>query len=41
MISAFDAWGETRNPTEHEQLRANLTAHMWSARGELLASYVV
>jgi len=41
MVAVFDAWGETRNPTEHEQLRADLTAHVWSDRGELLAPYVV
>jgi len=41
MVAVFDAWGETRNPTEQEQLRADLTAHVWSDRGELLAPYVV
>ena len=41
MVAIFDAWGETRNPTEHEQLRADLTAHVWSDRGEMLALYVV
>jgi len=28
MVAVFDAWGETRNPAEHEQLRADLTAHV-------------
>jgi len=41
MVAVIDAWGETRNFTEHEQLRADLTAHVWSDRGELLAPYVV
>jgi len=41
MVALFDAWGETRSPTEHEQLRTDLTAHVWSDRGELLAPYVV
>jgi len=41
MVDIFDAWGETRNHTEHEQLRADLTAHLWSDHGELLAPYVV
>jgi len=40
MVAVFDAWGETRNPTEHAQLRADLSAHVWSDRGELLAPYV-
>jgi len=41
MVAIFDAWGETRNRTDHEQLRADLTAHVWSDRSELLAPYVV
>jgi len=41
MVAVFDAWGETRNPSEHEQLRADLTAHVWNERGELLSPYVV
>jgi len=41
MVAVFDAWGETRNPAEHEQLRADLTAHVWNDRGEVLAPYVV
>jgi len=41
MVAVFDAWGETRNPAEHEQLRADLTAHVWNDRGELLSPYVV
>jgi len=28
MAVVFDAWGETRNVAEHEQLRADLTAHV-------------
>jgi len=41
MVAVFDAWGETRYPTEHEQLRVDLTAHVWSDLGELLAPYAV
>ena len=41
MVAIFHACGATRNPTEHEQLRADLTVHVWSDRGELLAPYVV
>jgi len=37
MVVVFDARGETRNPTEHENLRADLTAHVWSDRGTLMA----
>jgi len=40
-VAVFDAWNETRNPAEHEQLRADLTAHVWHDRGELLSPYVV
>jgi len=38
MVAVFDAWGETRNPTEHENLHADLAAHVWSDRGTLMAS---
>ena len=41
MVAIFDARGETLNPTDDKQLRADLTAHVWSDRGELLAPYVV
>ena len=40
MAAVFDAWGETRNVAEHEQLRADLTAHVWNDRGDLLAPYL-
>jgi len=41
MVAVLDALGETRNPTEHEELRADLTAHVWSDHVELLAASVV
>jgi len=28
MAAVFDAWGKTRNVAEHNQLRADLTAHV-------------
>jgi len=34
MAAVFDAWGGTRNVAEHEQLRADLTAHVWNDRGD-------
>jgi len=40
MAAAFEAWGEARNADEHAQLRADLTAHVWSGRGDLLAPYL-
>jgi len=39
MAAVCDAWGETRNVAEHEQLRADLNAHVWNDRGDLLAPY--
>jgi len=41
IVAFFDAWGETRNPSEHEQLRPDLKAYVWNDRGELLGPYVV
>jgi len=40
MAAVFDAWGETRNVAEHEQLRADITAHVWNDRGDILAPYL-
>jgi len=40
MSSVLDAWGETRNVADHEQLRADLTAHVWNYRDELLTPYL-
>jgi len=40
MAAVSDAWGETRNVAEHDQLRAELTAHVWNDRGHLLAPYL-
>jgi len=34
MAAVFNAWGETRNVSEHEQLRADITAHVWKDRGD-------
>ena len=41
MVAVFDACSETRNPTEQEYLRADLTAHVCSDRGKLCAPYVL
>jgi len=40
MAAVFDARGETRNADEHAYLRADLTAHVWSDRGDLLAPHL-